>query len=296
METERGRSFLVAVQWIETQKHGGNRVGNSTEMTDMNVSRSPDIRLIVGKTFVADVEWLLEVDSTNSYIARGDVHEHLLPWLVVAEQQTSGRGRERNRWWSAAGALTFSLAIRPNELDLPSAKWPLLSLAIGLAVRNSLEMGYGLADVRVKWPNDVYANQKKICGILIETHPRDPRALIIGIGLNVKNSMQNAPDEIRKVATSMIDESGRDAAATDVLSAILTSIEHQIDLLSKQSSVVIDCHREHCYLSGKLITLNAGATEVCGHCLGIDDDGALRIQTEMGVQRFHAGSVKLPDD
>ena len=259
----------------------------------MNESQSAEIAAIVRETFVADVAWLQEIDSTNSYIARGNVAAHQLPWLVVAEQQTAGRGRERNQWWSGPGALTFSLALRPSALHLPSEKWPLLSLAVGVAVREVLAVNYGLNDVRVKWPNDVYANQKKICGILIESHPYDPLTLIIGIGLNVNNSVRNAPDEILVLATSMADELGRDESIREVLKEVLMSIKKQIEQVSLDSQTVIDRHRESCYLTGKFIELRAGATEVSGHCLGIDDDGALRMQTVTGVQRFHAGSVKV---
>ena len=131
-----------------------------------------------------------------------------------ARHQTAGRGRGKHTWWSAEGALTFSVLLEPSTLGIHTRSWPQLSLATAVAICDALAVElrqYEVASAmpRIKWPNDVLIDGRKVCGILIES-PAQPgvrrRCLVVGIGVNVNNSWKTAPAESsrerRQFATS----------------------------------------------------------------------------------------------
>ena len=252
-----------------------------------------DTNRLVTHTFVRSAEWVEVVDSTNSYVSRSSPQQDHLPWLVGADSQTAGRGRNRNQWWSANGALTFSLALNSRDFGIANEHLPLLSLAVGMTLRETLATEIPEHHPQVKWPNDLYVGHRKIAGILIESHPSHPGIMIIGIGLNVNNSTLKAPAEIKTAATSMTDLLGRELSLTSLLIQLHKELESQLQQLAENSQQLISNYRQHCYLTGKTVCVENGAKVALGSCLGIDDDGSLRIQTENGEQRFLAGSVAV---
>ena len=160
-------------------------------------------------------------------------------------------------------------------------------------IRESLIKYFDNQIVSVKWPNDIYVDGKKICGILIETHPANGQTAIIGVGMNFRNSLASAPPEIQKSATSLIDCTGLMIDSETMLVGLLQKIEEAFQELASSPSLLIDRFRNHCYLTDKEITIDVGPSRTTGLCLGIDDDGVLRIQCHDGVQRFLAGSVTV---
>jgi len=139
------------------------------------------------------VEVLEEIDSTNTELMRRARAAALDPVLLVAERQTAGRGRLGRGWHSQAGqSLTFSLG-----LSLAPRSWSGLSLVVGLSLAEQLH-----ADVRLKWPNDLWLMGRKLGGILVETaghadEREGPRSVVIGVGINVARpaeaALANAP-------------------------------------------------------------------------------------------------------
>lgn len=254
-----------------------------------------DLDRIIAQSFVRQAEWLPEVDSTNTLALQTIDGPAPLPRLIGAESQTRGRGRNNHSWWSSSGALTFSLLLSPAEFGISRPLWPRLSLVTGLAVCRALEEFLQAAQVQWKWPNDVYVNGRKICGILIETHPEFLDRLVIGIGINANNSFQSAPEEIRHTATSMADVTGGHHNRSDVLVAVLQAIELEFLALSQNDPTQIDRCRQRCFLTGRLLKLKEVTSTVTGMCLGIDDDGALRLMTEVGPQRFLSGEITRID-
>src|SRR6266478_5912911 len=122
---------------------------------------------------------MLEPDLPVAYLSRDDLNDDRalelcgqadlpVPFLVLAERQTSGRGRGSNRWWSNDGALLFSLIIDAAEYGLPEARWPQLSITAGASVCEALTSFVNAGIIRLKWPNDVWLNGRKTCGILVE--------------------------------------------------------------------------------------------------------------------------------
>jgi BirA family transcriptional regulator, biotin operon repressor / biotin---[acetyl-CoA-carboxylase] ligase len=251
-----------------------------------------DLDRIRASGLVGEVEFHAEIGSTNDRSAElAGRAELACPVLVLAAHQTGGRGRGANRWWSAPGALTFSLVLDSQQVNLPTERWPQIALAAGAAVCDAIEEAIPQAAVRVKWPNDVYLAGKKTCGILVEA-PADGRGrLIVGIGVNVNNSLAGAPDDLRRIATSMTDEAGRTFVATDVLLSVLSHFAEWRSDLARDERAVFARWRTRCLLTGKRVCLNAGSRQVTGLCRGIDDTGRLVLSTSDGTSSYLSGTV-----
>ncbi len=243
----------------------------------------PDVRL----------EYHARLDSTNNRAlaaARSEDVQRLR--LIWTDEQTSGRGRGVNAWWSAPGALTFSLLV-PADEELPSAEWPRLSLATGLAVCEVLEGVAPAKLVGLKWPNDVFLNGKKICGILIETVVMPRPCIVIGMGVNVNNSFRTAPAELQATATSLIDELAFEQDRLALLAAIVKSWQRRHMELRHDNASVASSWQRYCILTGQVVTVQSPSGQITGRCQGIDADGALLVQTENGTQRLIAGTVRF---
>ncbi|WP_437192107.1 biotin--[acetyl-CoA-carboxylase] ligase [Planctomicrobium sp. SH527] len=246
---------------------------------------------ILMQTFAKEVEWFETIDSTNTYAMQHAFPDDSLPRVIGANFQTRGRGRGAHSWWAQAGSLTFSIVVRPDHWSIPPARWPLISLATGLGICNALESHNCHTRMQLKWPNDVYANERKICGILLEAPADRPGQLVIGIGVNVNNSTKSAPPELLNKAISLCDLRGMECDLTEVLVSILNAINHELEAIGNWDSTLIYRFRERCFLSGRIITVRDATGEISGTCQGIDDDGALRLITERGLQRVFAGEV-----
>lgn len=260
------------------------------------MSATFDLDRLRASGLVRQVEHHAEIGSTNDraleLATAADVE---LPLLVLADRQTAGRGRGANRWWAADGALTFSLAIESSAASIPAHRWPQLSLTTGLAICQALEELTQSNDAQVKWPNDVYLLGRKACGILIETPPVRDR-LVIGVGLNVNNSFAAAPAELQRNAISLVDYDGRSRDLTTVLLALLERIDACWRRLAEQGfGVLLEQWRTRSYLTGRTVRLSSGPQTTVGRCVGIDEDGALLLQTESELRRCHAGTILSVD-
>ena len=248
---------------------------------------------IVAQTFVREVEFHAEIGSTNDRaldLAAAEVSPST-PLLIWALQQTAGRGRGANRWWAADGALTFSLLLDTAALNIPQERWPQVSLTSGLAVCAALQGLVPHATVNLKWPNDVFLDGLKICGILVEIPPRQSGKLVVGIGINVNNSRTKAPPEIAAKATGLCDVAGRTWELTDVLIQVLLELDDHLRLLSHSDPQLADRWNELCFLKGRLVEHTVGDRVTLGVCRGVDRQGALLLQSETGSSRVLGGVI-----
>jgi BirA family biotin operon repressor/biotin-[acetyl-CoA-carboxylase] ligase len=210
------------------------------------------------------------------------------PLLVLANEQTAGRGRGANRWFSDSGALTFSLALEATPSQLPPDRWPEVALTTGLALCEALTALAPTADLRLKWPNDLYLANKKIAGILSESVPGSKNHLIIGVGINVNNSLNpkskienpKSPD-LTNIATSLKDHDNLSRDLTATLLTILDHFDHRWhSLLDDGFGNIAAEFRQRCLLTGKTVTIQPTiGPPLIGICRGIDDHGRLRVQT-----------------
>ena len=248
-----------------------------------------DLLRLRKETFLREICFHEELKSTNSTaieLSRMDIQT---PLLVIAQRQTAGRGRGSNTWWSSEGALTFTLIIdlpmRPPEPVGP------ISLTAGLAVLQAIEKIAPNADLGLKWPNDVFLEGKKVCGILVERLMASEPRLVIGIGINVNNSLE-ADVVLQQMATSLRDELEAPVALCDVLIECLQHLEKRINDHVHRREYLLDQWRTYCLLTGRSVVVDAHGTELAGTCFGIDQTGALLIRgADDQVQRCIAGVV-----
>lgn len=221
-----------------------------------------------------------------------------LPLLVLADRQTAGRGRSGKRWQSSPGALTFSLVLASPADRLPLERWPLVALVAGVAVCEALRELAPSADLRLKWPNDILLGGRKLCGILSESVPGWRDRLVVGIGVNVNNSVSqieplpsSPPLPIPAIALFEHDRVSR--ALTIVLLEILDRLESRWQqFLMGHVDDLLAAYRQRCFLTGKTVTLEQpGGQRVLGICHGLDARGQLLLRTPLGLREFVSGTV-----
>jgi BirA family biotin operon repressor/biotin-[acetyl-CoA-carboxylase] ligase len=227
------------------------------------------------------VEILPQVDSTNSELMRRARAGRFEPVLLVAEQQTAGRGRLGREWHSTAasvGALTFSLGLPLSPQD-----WSGLSLAVGVSVVQSLH-----PDLRLKWPNDVWLHDRKLAGILIETASfGDIRYAVVGVGINLLEpsaaGLATPPAGLREVLPG-ID-------APHALLRIAAPLVRTIKAFEASGFGPFQrLFNERDALGGVSVTLSDG---VSGEALGVDGVGALQVRTAQGLQKITSSEVSV---
>ena len=190
--------------------------------------------------------------------------------LVTADEQAAGRGRQGRQWTAPAGsAVLMSLVLR--EFD------ELLPLTAAVAVSEALPV-----DAAVKWPNDVWIDRRKVAGILVEGRPQEGWA-VLGVGLNV--SAEAFPPELAKTATSLL-LSGTDTTRDLVLGDLLRSLS---EWLEAPPEAVLSAWRSQDALKDERVRWSDGE----GIAAGIDDSGALLVETGNGLVTLDAGEVHL---
>lgn len=258
---------------------------------------------IVAETFVERVEVHRELASTNSRALQLGKENagKLLRTLVFAEKQTAGRGRGTNQWWSADGALTFSVLLGRDEIYVPAERWPMISLAIGLAVSDAISEVVTRANVKadveanvgLKWPNDVYLQNRKVCGILVEAVHGSPGHVVLGVGVNVNNSIDQAPTDLRDTAIALCDVVHGNVEFIALLVRLLDRIAVRLRSFETSSDLLCRDWHDRCLLTGQTVSIDNGSRQIVGRCQGIDSDGALLVESADGHQRCVSGVVTL---
>ncbi|PKH17922.1 MULTISPECIES: bifunctional biotin--[acetyl-CoA-carboxylase] ligase/biotin operon repressor BirA [Pseudomonas] len=235
------------------------------------------------------------IDSTNAEALRMVDVARAVPFLVLAEQQMAGRGRRGRKWVSPyAQNIYYSLVLRIED-GLRQLEG--LSLVVGLAVIQALRES-GVQDVVLKWPNDVLVGRKKIAGILLELvgDPADICHVVLGIGINV--NMQRAA-EVDQQWTSVQLEAGSAADRNALVARVSLQLQHYLDRhrASGFAALQEEWERNHAW-QGRAVSLIAGVNRVDGVVLGVDRQGALRLDVD-GVEKTYSGgelSLRLRDD
>lgn len=245
---------------------------------------------------VSRARWLPTAGSTMDVVVR-EAHEGACAGLLVlADEQTAGRGRRGHEWASPPGAgLYFSLLLRPpvaQSLTGASAAG-LLTLSAGLAVAEGVVVATGL-DVTLKWPNDVLVDRRKLAGVLAEgvALGTPSQAVVLGIGINVGEA--SFPPAIAARATSLTGELGRVVDRGDVLAAVLVALADRYrQLLDGRYDEVLTAWRGRApWASGAEVEWDTACGPARGITAGIDDSGALLVRTAAGTERLIAGNVR----
>jgi BirA family biotin operon repressor/biotin-[acetyl-CoA-carboxylase] ligase len=229
--------------------------------------------------------------STNTEAAREAARGAPEGLCVVAREQTEGRGRQQRRWVSPAGAgLYFSIVLRPQ---LEMRAWPLITLMASLAVADALSESCGLS-VDIKWPNDIYAGGRKLCGILAETvETNNGRACILGIGINLND--RAFPSDLSSIATSVEALTGSAPDVEHLLRALTRAISERYRMLQERGGdarTLSAWTARSSYAEGRRVRVSLEAEAVEGWTRGLEPDGALRVETDAGEIRIvRAGDV-----
>ena len=210
--------------------------------------------------------------------------------IVVADQQTAGRGRRGRNWFSPPGSgLYVSVVLAPATSRVDPARATMLTtLAAGVALAEGVAAATGL-HVDLKWPNDLYVSRRKLAGILAEGAPDD--ALVLGYGINVAAAA--FPPELGDRATSLESELGRAVDRPTVLVETLAALSRRYeDLLAGRFDAILDAWRRRApAASGARVSWATNAGTQSGITAGIDDTGALLVKTSDRLERIVAGEV-----
>ena len=233
-----------------------------------------------------------EAESTNTlaaeWIDKGAPHGA----VVVADHQTRGRGRQGRSWVAQAGLnLTFSVILRP---DLAPDRLGMLTIAACVGVARAIDRFADPLRTSIKWPNDVYLNDRKMCGMLLEASWNASGlqpAVVLGIGLNV--NQDEFPEDIRERATSILVETGRIVSRAELFAAVLADLEHSLQQLDRNEEEVRERYLERMLSLEEEICLRFARSEgkVEGVVRGIDASGAIILETRSGRRVYHAGEV-----
>ncbi len=236
-----------------------------------------------------------ETHSTNDLAKQGAQRGALTGSLWVADTQTHGRGRQNRTWSSPSGmGLYFSLLLRPK---LPLAQWPLVSLAAGLSLQRALK-DLGVTPILLKWPNDLWYQQKKIAGMLAELlfpAPQLPPCIVLGIGLNVHQKTEDFPLELQDKAGSLDQLHPQPWDRADLLKHLIPEIFLTLEFLVEQGpEALIRAWEQASGTLGHRAKITKDHLDYAGRILGLSPEGYLRLQLNSGEERlFMAEDVSL---
>lgn len=235
-------------------------------------------------------EWYEEISSTSDTIRDWLHHDPTQRYLCVADRQSKGRGRGDHRWWSPTGCLMFSMSY-PIPIQQPLRDIGSISLHIGLAVANQLQLW---TQTKLKWPNDLLIENKKVGGILIETSRHH---LLIGIGINVDVPLHSAPTDIQTHATSLHLHAPNFPSRQDLLLSLLLQIDQTLAKPWTPDESLPARWSRFCALQGHPVEVQTEQSTHRGTCLGIDHLGHLRLRDPQGLETTFASlaSVKRLD-
>lgn len=244
------------------------------------------------KTFGKTIHTFESIDSTNTFAKRLGVQQGPHGTLIVADEQTAGRGRLQRQWISDKGKnLLFTLIVYP---EFSQEKISLLPFVGSLAVCDAIETVTKLS-AACKWPNDVLLNGKKVCGMLLEstTGTASDNKVILGIGVNVNQEV--FPDELLHTASSLKNESGIEVDRVRLLTSIVEELENRYDQLAHfPPQRLLSDWKMKALLFGKKITVLEGAFRYTATAIDLAEDGSLIIETNDGRKKhIFAGDVSL---
>ena len=220
------------------------------------------------------------VGSTNEFAYQRGLQGEKEGALVIAEEQTKGRGRMSRKWDSPFNkGLWFSVVLRP---DLAASKAGLLPYLAGISVAEAVENFIGI-NPHMKWPNDLLLNGKKFCGILSEVEFINGKInfIILGIGINANHKQDEIPEELQSQATSLRIESGSRIDRAELLAEVLLYLEKNYkDAKEFDFTGVLNKWKKRCLQYGKKIVVKQDDNTYYGKFEDLDDAGCLLMRTK----------------
>ncbi len=284
---EIGVSRSTVFRWVTRLRDLGVKV-KGRAATGYFLEQVPDILTadmlrprLRGSLFGKRIYHFFKTDSTNRVALELGHAGEPEGAVVLAEEQTAGRGRAGHSWHSErAAGIYATILLRPR---LAPVQAPLLTMMAGLSARAAVEAATGLS-VDLKWPNDLMIQGKKVGGILTEMHaePSQVRFVIVGIGLNV--NQERFPSDLTGTSTSLRMETGRSQSRLEVLVQFLRQFESDYkELLSEGAAGVVKRFEgASSYARGKRVRVTNGRESFSGVTAGLEDTGLLRVKRDDG--------------
>ncbi|MCW8349218.1 bifunctional biotin--[acetyl-CoA-carboxylase] ligase/biotin operon repressor BirA [Vibrio sp. ZSDZ65] len=242
------------------------------------------------QTLTSPFELIPIIDSTNQYLL--DKQQALSSGQVcISEYQAKGRGRRGREWVSPFGANLYLSMYWRLEAGIAAAMG--LSLVVGVAIVEALE-SLGIEGVKLKWPNDLYHNDRKLAGILVEMSGQAGGAanLVIGMGMNLRMSHQT--EGIGQPWTSLSDVVSTPFSRNDLVVAFVKAWQQALeDYELKGMQGFVERWNRHDNFMGREVKLIMGSREIKGKVRGIDPTGAVLLETANGIEPFIGGEISL---
>lgn len=276
---------------IDASPHLGYRLRRSPNLLHSDDLRS---RLQAGAVIGREVEVFQETTSTNDVVQKLAIDGVREGVVVFAESQTRGRGRLGRSWHSPAGkGLWFSVLLRPRVSSLEVTH---ITITVAVSIRRAIEAVTRLP-AEIKWPNDILVEGRKVAGILTEVQAEQDaiRYVIVGVGTDVNQAANDFPKELRGVATSLRQESGREVHRADLAAAMLQALDEDYGTLQRGDfGALAEVWERACTTIGSKVTIQVGGRRVQGTAESLDADGALLIRTRYGrLERVVGGDVTV---
>ncbi len=274
---------------IEARQNRGYRL-----LTEGDVMNETELReALKDDRFLQDISFFRQIDSTNLEVKRRAEQGAEGPLLIVADEQTAGRGRRGRSWSSPPGtSISMSLLLRPK---IRPENASMLTLVCALAVAGGIAETTGL-ETAIKWPNDVVIHGKKICGILTEmnTELGEIGYVVPGIGINVNTT--EFPEEIRETATSLKIELGETVPRTPVVAAFVRcfAMYYQIFLETEDLSALKPVYEKLLVNKDREVQVLDPAGAWKGVAKGITRTGELIVARDDGtLEEVRSGEVSV---
>ena len=277
---------------IETKQKLGYRLVNDTEkLLPWEITR--DLKTeVIGKR----IYYFEEIDSTQNFAQQIASDKKENGTIIIAEKQTTGRGRLNRKWTSPKGGMWFSLIIHPKFDVSSSTLIPILS---AVALSKSIKTVLGIK-TEVKWPNDITMNGKKVAGMLVDAsfQANNIDYLILGIGINFDIDAKKLEKRLSKTpnfyGVNSLRRKDDKTPPKVLLKEFLLQFEKNLSQLDngKKSKIVKEWTRRAIGI-GKKMTINTSNGKISGISQGIDNDGALKIKTKRETKRIFVGDVVL---
>lgn len=293
-----GISRAAVWKHVEALRAGGYVIAASSRR-GYRLERAPDtpnaaevLPLLTTARLGRDCRYLEETGSTNRDMARIAAEGIGEGVLLTAGRQSQGRGRMERVWFSPPGLnLYFSLLLRPAVEPIRAVSLPLV---VGLAVAEAVTALAPELEARVKWPNDILINGRKVGGVLCEmqTEADRVRSIIAGAGVNINMTAKDFPAELRDAATSLRIAADRTFSRAETLAAIINRFEALYDLWQAEGlKPLLPRIARIDFLCGKEVRLLRGGEKLSGLARGIQEDGAMRLETKHGIEPLYSGEV-----
>ena len=274
---------------IEAVRNKGYRLIDSPDV----MSKAEIESLMDTKWAGSNVVYYDEIDSTNNRAKEAGDNKAPHGTLFVADMQVAGKGRRGRVWQSPAGSSIYMTILLYPEIS--PLKAPQLTLVMAIAVAEGIKEVTGL-DTKIKWPNDIVVNGRKICGILTEmsTEIDYINYVVIGVGINVNQKVFD--EELKEKATSLMIETGAPVKRSALIAAVMKHFEINYALFMENGDLsgLQESYNEMLVNRGKEVRILEPGNEYNAHAYGINKTGELIVRTQKGEEKhIFAGEVSV---